>query len=214
VENNKGYVFTPLMLVLLIVITIVIVSFKQTINSSNNELLINTGLMDNILNNHSKTNALLVDGFKEQAYSNISNYSTISLFNQSIGGLLNSNNPVISFYLSKQEYSLSQVNMTFPAQELNISLNYPLSDIILAADSFNQQLIQQCLYENNCSVNRAVAGSLLVNCLSSIKLADFNIRNQSVPLLLGSDLYADLALFNEGMTLLYPYFFGCFVFSC
>jgi len=154
--------------------------------------------------NHSKEVLSLVDSYKASAYQNLSEGQFSPIVN----------NPIISIPISSGQYSFGTVNMTFPSNELTIILDYPLADLTAARNLFSQSLVQSCLVSANCSGNREEFSSIFNSCLAGLKISGFSLGNSSVPQLIGQNLYVNLVLFDDGMTLLYPFQLGNFVFSC
>ena len=211
--NNKGYVFTSVILMLFILITLSIVLFKDKLSSSVNQASFVQGVMDNIDYNYTSLIIQHVTDFKANIYGNLSNSSLIQEYNASLDGILLSNNPQVPLLIEKVVYTRGIVNVTYPLKIVQVGVDYPVTDLLIAESAFNPQVIQECLDAAQCSNNKEQFDSLLVQCFPVIN--GFIVGNYSVPQLFGSDLYVDLILFRDKMTLLYPFQLrNPFIFSC
>ena len=183
--NNKGYVFMPLILILFILISLAVVVFNHKLIDSVNQASHVQEVIDSIKYNYTKYVMNLTELSKLSIYQNISNSSLIA-------------DTSMLLYIKEKHYSRGVVNVSFPAFTINISVSYPLSDLLTAKEQFNST-IQSCLDANNCSFqcfNKGING--------------FSINYSSI---IGLNVY-DVVLFNDKMTLLYPYWLGNYNFSC
>lgn len=213
--NNKGYVFTPLILLFFILITITVFSFKQSLINSVNEASELQGIMDNYYYNYSKEVLTLINNFKERAYTNLSNSLQVPLFNSSVNGLIISDNSLVPLLVPLKEYK-GKVNLTFKEQFVNVTINYPVASLLNAEAYFSTNSIQQCLTLKECMNNREVFDTILLECLYSYSPGGFNIRNLTVPELAGGVIYVNLSFYSNGMTLIHPFILknNPFLFNC
>ncbi|HLE06011.1 MAG TPA: hypothetical protein VI790_01550 [Candidatus Nanoarchaeia archaeon] len=212
--NNKCYVFTPLLVLLFIFITIVVVSIKQGLISSVNQLVIVDGFMDKSYYNHSKLIINEANSLKTLVYSNISDLSLIDTLNDSLGGLLISDDLLVPLSVPALFYHSGFVNVSYTACSVNVSVSYPLTGLLSAYNSLDLSFIQGCLNTKGCSSNRGLFSSILIECLNDYSAGGFGLFNSSIPLLVGSSISVDLVFSNSGITSIYPFSIGSFVFSC
>ncbi|MBD3312352.1 hypothetical protein GF352_02775 [archaeon] len=211
--NNKGYVFLPLILFFLLITTLTIVFFKQELSGSVNQALVIQGLMDRAYYNYSKRVITVVNDFKQLAYANLSNSSLVASFNESVGGVIVDNDPSLPFLVSEVSCSGEDVNTTFPLTQVFINISYPISDLLTASESFNPIVIQQCLDDNDCSDNREHFNQILIGCINWT-LNGFDLRNSTVPLLVGDQVHVGLELVGGSVPFLFPFKLGRFSFTC
>jgi len=214
VINNKGYVFTPMLLLFLVVISLTVVLFKQGLTGSVNEASQLQGVMDNVFYNYTKHSISSFNQFKLLVYGNMSNSSLVSDFNDSTGGYLNQNNPIVPLTLETRFYQKRDINISYPETAINVTFNYPLSDLLVVEDSFNPVVIQQCIDSNDCSSNRGSFDVIFSSCLEAIEINGFDVVNSSVPLLIGDTIYSGIAFLRNETTFLFPFDLGTFLFSC
>jgi len=214
VVNNKGYVFTPIVLFFLILVVLMVYLFRQGMISSVQQSSRIQGVIDKAYYNYEKEVSILVNDFKLIAYGNLSDSVLISSFNDSLGGILLSNNPVVPLNVQGTSVFSDLANVSYNSTTINVSLNYPVSDLINANSSFNPLFIQQCLDNNDCEGSREQYDSVFSSCIKGFVVSNFNLTNNSVPLLVGSVISVDLILTNNETTLLFPFKLGKFFFDC
>lgn len=212
--NNKCYVFAPLLVLLFVLITLVVVSIKQGLASSVNQLVLVEGFMDKSYYNHSKMLFNEANKLKILFYGNISDLSLLNRFNESLGGVLIGDNLLVPLLVPVSYYSSSFANVSYNACSVNISVNYPLLGLLSAYDALDLSVVQGCLDSQSCDSNRELFSSILVYCLRSCSVRGFSLINNSIPYLVGSSIIVDLAFLGEGMASIYPFCIGSFVFNC
>ncbi len=212
--NNKGYVFTPVIMLIIIFIALTVFSLKKTMDDSVNQAGLIMGLMDKINYNYTKQVINLIDDFKLLAYENLSNSSLVDSFNNSKGGIITTDNPSFELLIPARTFNENIVNITYKSRIENVTIEYPISSLIKAKEEFNEEEIQTCLNNNECSSKREQYDILLKNCLDNISKNSFLLRNSTIPLLIGNSIIVNLEFYNKGMTLLFPFKLGTFNFNC
>jgi len=212
--NNKCYVFAPLLVLLFVLITLVVVSIKQGLASSVNQLVLVEGFMDKSYYNHSKMLINEANKLKILFYGNFSDLSLLNRFNESLGGLLVGDNMLVPLLVPVSCYSSSFANVSYNSRSVNISVSYPLVSLLSAYNALDLSVVQACLDTQSCSSNRELFSSILVHCLNSYPVSGFSLINNSIPSLVGSSINVDLAFLCSGITLIYPFCIGSFVFNC
>lgn len=212
--NNKGYVFAPMMLLLLIILVIVIYSFRGSFLNSVNQASSLQGVMDNYYYNYSKELIVFINNFKVVSYNNLSNSLLVPFFNSSVNGVIISDSSVIPLLVPFKEFT-GDVNVSFNSSFVNVAINYPIASLLTAENSFSVYSVQDCLNAHYCSSNRAF-DSILMDCLSINTPGGFNIKNLTVPQLIGNVINVNLSFYSNGMTLVYPFILGSnpYSFNC
>ena len=206
--NNKGYGFTLIILFSIIVITLAVFLFKLKIYRILSQDFYIYGEIKKCYHEYYKYVFQRQNWEKQIIYSNISNYSLVSQFNDSIGGIITSNYFKVPFYIDDYFCRKDKVNISFKGEWTNLSINYPISDLLNAEEKFDPARVQGCI--KNCDYTNY--DTLVVSCLYEID--GYKLVNTSFPVLVGNRIYVDLALQKDGTTLLYPFYLGTYEFLC
>jgi hypothetical protein len=116
--------------------------------------------------------------------------------------------------LESVQYFKEDINITYPSRKINVFINYPLKDLLIAEQGFNPIELQQCLDNADCSNKRQLFDGIIASCISSLDLNGFRLRNSSVPLLVGNQIYTGLEICDNGITVLLPFNLGIYSFFC
>ncbi len=210
--NNKGYVFVSVAVLFIVLIAVVSFSFKEKVLNEVNRGSVIEGMMDKCYYNYSKYVINLVDNFKETAYGNLSHYALVSSYNSSLGGTITTDYPLLNITVPQFDCFNGDVNMTFPSKKKDVAINYPIESLLEAVSLFKEEDVESCIKEGNC--NNSNLEYLLMNCIKDKEYGKFLLRNCSIPVQQGNVIYVNLCLYNDNMTLLYPFNMGLFSFSC
>lgn len=213
--NKKGFMLSPIVILLILLISILIYNGFLRIEALGSKGLSYESLIDKLLFNYEFDKLNYINNISNQGYLIASNSESINEFESSM----------ISLGVTGFKYLGGRINLTMnyeyteTSNEVNLSVNgeeskileYPLSDFL--GFVFNFETMSDCL-NNHCYE----LDDYFINCLDlyNIEVIPFIIKNSSVPIYISNNVVVQLDLMHDefNMTKLFPYNVGLSQIPC